>query len=124
MDDKRQRLIEAALEGAKDPVNFNTAHRTPREAQAADQRGGGGSRPGSGTSQGGSTSTAGPADSPEGPAQETGGPRGVGYPPSRTSGGRLDPEVDDPRGVEGDEAVKRETAVFKPGTGRKADRGR
>jgi hypothetical protein len=119
MPDDRDRLIEAALEGAKDPTNFNTAHRPPDHGTAPPQRGGGGSRPGSGTSQGGSTSTAGPADSPDGPAQETGGPRGAGYPPSRTSGGRLNPDEDNPRGIEPDEAIKRDTAVFEPGTMRK-----
>jgi hypothetical protein len=57
------------------------------------------------------------------PSRETGGPRGSGYPPSRTSGGLLNPD-DDPRGVEPDEAIKRETAVFIPGThGRKSTNG-
>lgn len=113
--------LDAAIEGAQDPINFNTADRlNPDDARANAQRGGGGAQGGSGTSQGGSNSTAGPADSPEGPDVETGGPRGSGYPPSRTSGGRLDPDGD-PRGVEPDEAVKRDTAVFEPGTGRKAE---
>jgi hypothetical protein len=55
------------------------------------------------------------------PSRETGGPRGSGYPPSRTSGRLLNP--DDERGVEPDEAIKRETAVFIPGTGRKKTNG-
>jgi hypothetical protein len=55
----------------------------------------------------------GPGDSLANPAEETGGPRGSGYPPSRTTGGRLDPDKDP---VEPDEAIKRETAVFIPGT--------
>ncbi len=118
-DEREERRIAAAIEGAKDPTNFNTARRSPDETIATAQRGGGGSTPSSGTSQGGSTSTAGPADSPEGPNQETGGPRGVGYPPSRTSGGRLNPDTDGPYGVEPDEAVKRDTAVFEPGTQKK-----
>lgn len=114
--------LDAAIEGAQDPVNFNTRERDdPETARANAQRsGGGGSGPSTGSAQGGSTSTAGPLDSPESPQQETGGPRGVGYPPSRTSGGRLDPEGD-PRGVEPDEAIKRETAVFEPGTMRKPE---
>ena len=52
------------------------------------------------------------------PSRETGGPRGSGYPPSRTSGGLLN-EDDDVRAIEPDEAIKRETAIFEPGTGRK-----
>jgi hypothetical protein len=112
--------LDAAIEGARDPANFNTAPRSPDEARANAQRGGGGSGPATGTSQGGGTSTAGPADPPSGPDVETGGPRGAGYPPSRTSGGRLDP-AGDPHGVEPDEAIKRETAVFVPGTGRKPE---
>jgi hypothetical protein len=65
----------------------------------------------------------GPGESPIDPSQETGGPRGSGYPPSRTTGGRLDPEGD-PHGVEPDEAIKRDTAVFIPGThGRKPQKG-
>ena len=55
------------------------------------------------------------------PSGETGGPRGSDYPPSRTSDGLLTPD-DDPRGVDPDEAIKRETALFEPGTGRKAKR--
>jgi hypothetical protein len=54
------------------------------------------------------------------PSRETGGPRGSGYPPSRTSG-LLMPDGD-PRGIDPDEAIKRETALFEPGTGRKARR--
>jgi hypothetical protein len=60
----------------------------------------------------------GPGVTPDDPSRETGGPRGSGYPPSRTTGGRLDPDGD-PRGVEPDEVIKRETAVFQPGTQRK-----
>lgn len=55
----------------------------------------------------------GPGETPINPAEETGGPRGSGYPPSRTTGGRLDPDKEP---VEPDEAIKRETAVFLPGT--------
>jgi hypothetical protein len=112
--------LEAALEGARDPANFNTAHHdNPEDVRENLQRsGGGGSGPSTGSAQGGSNSTAGPMDAPEGPEVETGGPRGAGYPPSRTSGGRLDPDGD-PHGVEPDEAIKRETAVFEPGTMRK-----
>jgi hypothetical protein len=114
--------LDAALEGARDPVNFNTAHQDgPESARANAQRsGGGGSGPSTGSAQGGSNSTAGPMDAPTGPDQETGGPRGAGYPPSRTTGGRIDPDGD-PRGVEPDEAIKRETAVFEPGTMRKPE---
>lgn len=123
-DDARRgptdRQLDAAIEGASDPANFGTSGKVePGGAMAnAPRGGGGGSGPSTGSAQGGSTSTAGPLDSPTGPQQETGGPRGAGYPPSRTSGGRLDPEGD-PRGVEPDEAVKRDTAVFEPGTMRK-----
>jgi hypothetical protein len=121
-NERRDARLDAAIEGAADPVNFNTAHHEPAEAQANAQRGGGGSGPASGTSQGAGTSTAGPSESPEGPQQETGGPRGSGYPPSRTSGGRL--REDDPAiGVEPDEAIKRDTAVFEPGTGGRKPRG-
>jgi len=59
----------------------------------------------------------GPGESQIDPSRETGGPRGSGYPPSRTSGGPLDPD-----GVEPDEAIKRDTAVFIPGTGKKPER--
>ena len=62
-----------------------------------------------------------PGESQIDPSRETGGPRGSGYPPSRTSGGLLDPDGD-PYGVEPDEAIKRDTAVFIPGTGRKPER--
>lgn len=83
--------IDAAIEGAKDMPE---------------------ARPGGGR-------VVGPGDSPIDPSRETGGPRGSGYPPSRTTGGRLDPDGD-PYGVEPDEFIKRETAVFEPGThGRK-----
>ncbi len=113
---KRDARLDAAIEGAADPVNFNTAHRAPADAQANAQRGAGGSGPAGGTAQGAGTSTAGPSEPPEGAQHETGGPRGSGYPPSRTSGGRV--REDDPAiGVEPDEAIKRETAVFEPGTG-------
>src|SRR5438270_2418506 len=65
----------------------------------------------------------GPGESPIDPSQETGGPRGSGYPPSRTTGGRIEPDSD-PYGVEPDEAIKRSTAVFQPGThGRKPSSG-
>jgi hypothetical protein len=53
------------------------------------------------------------------PSQETGGPRGSGYPVSSTSGGFINSDSAHP--VEPDEAIKRETAVFKPGTQRKDD---
>jgi hypothetical protein len=60
-----------------------------------------------------------PGDSPADPAAETGGPRGSGYPPSRTSGGAID-DKSGAYGVEPDEFIKRETAVFEAGThGRK-----
>jgi glycosyltransferase involved in cell wall biosynthesis len=52
-------------------------------------------------------------------SRENGGPRGSGYPPSRTSGGLPGPD-DDLRGVEPEEAIKRDTAVFIPGTQRKS----
>jgi hypothetical protein len=118
--EKRQpseRQLDAAIEGARDMVE------APRRSQAThgptDRGGGGGSSGGGGTAQGGSNSTAGPSDHSTNPADETGGPRGAGYPPSHTSGGRLSPDGD-PRGVEPDEAMKRETGVFTPGThGRK-----
>src|SRR5947208_225154 len=58
----------------------------------------------------------GPADTPLDPSVETGGPRGGEYPPSRTSGGRIT-EESGAYGVEPDEFIKRETAVFQPGTG-------
>ncbi len=62
----------------------------------------------------------GPGESPSNPAEETGGPRGSGYPPSRPTGGRLDPDKEP---VEPDDAVKRETAVFVPGTHGKKPNG-
>jgi len=63
----------------------------------------------------------GPGETPDDPSAETGGPRGSGYPPSRTSGGRVD-ENSEPDGVEPDEFIKRETSVFEPGThGRKPE---
>ena len=113
--------LDAAIEGARDMVEAN---RHADEMRGPTDRGGGGGSSGSGgTVQGGSNSTAGPADEPTNAVQETGGPRGAGYPPSRTSGGRLNPDGD-PRGVEPDEAIKRDTAVFQPGThGRKPDSG-
>jgi len=58
---------------------------------------------------------------PHDPSAETGGPRGAGTSISRTSGGLLHAD-DDPRGVEPDEAIKRDTAVFEPGTWRKPSR--
>ena len=62
----------------------------------------------------------GPGESLNNPAEETGGPRGSGYPPSRTTGGRLDPDAEP---IEPDEAIKRDTAVFVPGTHGKKPRG-
>jgi hypothetical protein len=62
----------------------------------------------------------GPGQSPNHPSRETGGPRGSGYPPGRTTGGLLDPDGDS-YGVEPDEAIKRDTAVFIPGTGKKPE---
>jgi hypothetical protein len=86
-----QRQIDAAIEGAKE---------MPEASRGAGR-------------------VVGPGDPPVDPSRETGGPRGSGYPPSRTSGGRLDPDGD-PGGVEPDEAIKRDTSVFEPGThGRK-----
>lgn len=120
-EDKREpssRQLDAAIEGAKNLVEANPH---AGEARGPVDRGGGGAIGGAGgTAQGGGTSTAGPFDDSTNPADETGGPRGSsGYPPSQTSGGKLSPD-DDPRGVEPDEAIKRETAVFEPGThGRK-----
>jgi hypothetical protein len=110
--------LDAAIEGVRDMVESN---RNVDETHGPTDRGGGGGPQGAGgTSQGGSNSTAG-IDDPTDPSVETGGPRGAGYPPSRTSGGRLDPDGD-ARGVEPEEAIKRETAVFEPGThGRKPD---
>jgi hypothetical protein len=112
--------IEAAIEGTREMVETRPEPDTIHGP--VDRGGGGGSSGGGGTAQGGGTSTAGPFDDSTSPADETGGPRGSGYPPSQTSGGRLDPDGD-PRGVEPDEAIKRETAVFEPGThGRKPSR--
>jgi hypothetical protein len=51
------------------------------------------------------------AESTTDPSVETGGPR--------TSGGLTDPG-DEIRALEPEEGIKRETAVFKPGTQRKA----
>src|SRR3954470_12133174 len=108
--------LDAATEGARDMVESN---RNVDETHGPTDRGGGGGAQGAGgTAQGGSNSPAG-TDDPVDPSVETGGPRGAGYPPSRTSGGRLDPDGD-ARGGEPDEAIKRDTAVFEPGThGRK-----
>jgi hypothetical protein len=55
-------------------------------------------------------------DHPTDPAAETGGPRGAGTSVSRTSGGRISAD-DPPQGVDAEEFVKHETAVFEPGTG-------
>jgi hypothetical protein len=111
--------LEAAVEGAREMVESN--RHSDESFGPTDRGGGGGAQGAGGTAQGGGNSTAGPSDHPVDPSVETGGPRGAGYPPSRTSGGRLDPDGD-PRGVEPDEAIKRETAVFEPGThGRKPD---
>jgi glycosyltransferase involved in cell wall biosynthesis len=57
--------------------------------------------------------------SPVDPSRETGGPQGSGYPPSANSGGVPGPD-DDLRGMEPEEALKRDTAVFIPGTQRKS----
>lgn len=62
----------------------------------------------------------GPGESTNNPSEEAGGPRGSGYPSSRTTGGRLDP---DRERVEPDEAIKRDTAVFLPGTHGKKPQG-
>jgi hypothetical protein len=110
--------LDAALEGARDMVEARRTALTT-DQDPIHQRGGGGASPATGTAQGGSNSTAG-VDNPSDPSAETGGPRGAGTSISSTSGGLLHPG-DDPRGVEPDEAIKRETAVFVPGTMKKPD---
>ena len=107
--------IEAGIEGARDMVESRRSINEVDDRENA-QRGGAGGAQGGGTgsAQGVGTSTAGPGEMPSNPAADTGGPRGSGYPPSRTSGGRLDPEGD-PHGVEPDEAVKRSTGIRKNG---------
>lgn len=103
--------IDAALDGARDMVESRRTT-TDDDYRENGQRGGAGDAQGGGTgsAQGIGTSTAGAAEMPHDPSLETGGPRGSGYPPSRTSGGRLDPEGA-PHGVEPDEAIKRSTEV-------------
>jgi hypothetical protein len=61
---------------------------------------------------------AGPGESPNDPTRD--GPRGSGYPPSRTTGGMPD-RGGDPYGLDPEEAIKRDTAVFIPGTGKKPE---
>jgi hypothetical protein len=107
--------LEAATEGARDMVESKRSALS-EDQDPVHQRGGGGTFSGaSGTAQGGSNSTAG-IDFPTDPAAETGGPRGAATSVSRTSGGRIHPD-DDPRGVDAEEFVERETSVFEPGTG-------
>jgi hypothetical protein len=111
----RDAQLDAAIEGARDMVESKRSALTSDQDPVA-QRGGGGAVQGAGGSaQGGSNSPAG-IDHPTDPSAETGGPRGAGTSISSTSGGRIDDD-DDPRGVDAEEFVKRETAVFKPGTG-------
>jgi hypothetical protein len=113
--------LDAAIAGARDMVEAEDgADRQSEEAREPSSPNAGGHAGGAGgTAQGGANTTAGPSQMPDDdPSQETGGPRGVGYPPSSTSGGRINRDGD-PHGVEADEFVKRETAVFEPGTGRK-----
>jgi hypothetical protein len=106
--------LEAAIDGARDMVESRRTTNDGDYTENAQRGGAGGAQGGgSGSAQGAGTSTAGPSEMPSGnPAVETGGPRGSGYPPSRTSGGRLDPDGD-PHGVEPDEAIKRSTGVKK-----------
>jgi hypothetical protein len=111
----RDAQLDAAIEGARDMVESKRSALTSDQDPVA-QRGGGGTFQGaSGSAQGGSNSPAG-IDHPTDPSAETGGPRGAGTSVSRTSGGRINDD-DDPRGVDAEEFIKRETAVFKPGTG-------
>ena len=82
--------LDAALEGARDPINFNSAQLIDaRSPLAGEQQNAGGSGPATGTAHGAGDSTAGPAVRPQQP------------------------------GVEPEEAIKRDTAVFEPGTMRK-----
>lgn len=109
--------LDAAIEGARTMVEARRNALSTNQ-DPIDQRGGGGGVQGAGgTAQGGSNSAAGTDHSTD-PSAETGGPRGAGTSISRTSGGRINDD-DDPRGVEPDEFIKRETAVFEPGTGGK-----
>jgi hypothetical protein len=104
--------LDAAIEGARDMVE-SRRDQDPDDYRENAKRGGAGSMGGGGTAQGAGTSTAGPSEMPSGdPSVETGGPRGAGYPPSRTSGGRIDPDGD-PHGIEPDEAIKRSTSIRK-----------
>jgi hypothetical protein len=129
MADKRERheptdaQLDAAAEGARDMVESKRSALSTNQ-NPVDQRGGGGGIQGAGgTAQGGSNSAAGTDHSTD-PSAETGGPRGAGTSISRTSGGLIK-DSDDPRGVEPDEFIKRETAVFLPGSGgRKPDEER
>src|SRR4051794_26762733 len=107
--------LDAAIEGARTMVEANRNALTTDQNPARQRGGGGGFQGAGGTAQGGSNSAAGTDHSTD-PAAETGGPRGAGTSVSRTSGGRVD-EDGDPRGGGTDEILKRETAVFEPGTG-------
>jgi hypothetical protein len=110
--------IDAAIEGAREMVESSRSA-TSTDQDPVRQRGGGGGMTGTGTAQGGSNSPIGIDDRTD-PSAETGGPRGAGTSVSGTSGGRID--ANDPRPVEPDEFVKRETAVFEPGTQKKPSR--
>jgi hypothetical protein len=112
----RDAQLDAAIEGARDMVESKRSALTSDQDPVAQRGGGGGTFQGaSGSAQGGSNSPAG-IDHPTDPSAETGGPRGAGTSVSRTSGGRINAD-DDPRGVDAEEFIKRETAVFEPGTG-------
>jgi hypothetical protein len=112
------RQIDAAIEGARDMVESSRSA-TSTDQDPVHQRGGGGGMTSTGTAQGGSNSPIGIDDTTD-PSAETGGPRGAGTSVSGTSGGRVN--ENDPEGVEPDEFVKRETAVFEPGTQKKPSR--
>lgn len=105
------RQLDAAIEGARDMVESKRSA-DPAAYRENEQRGGAGAMGSTGgTAQGAGTSTAGPSEMPtHDPSVETGGPRGAGYPPSRTSGGRLS-EDDPPDGVDPEDAIKRSTSV-------------
>ncbi len=102
----RESQLEAALEGVRDMAEwqatvagegeFNDGGAVPSVSTAA---GGGG--------RGVGTSGSGPSEQSPSPAAETGGPRGAGYPPSETSGGRLRPS--EYAGVDVGEEVRRQT---------------
>ena len=112
--------LDAAVEGARNMVESKRNALVTDQDPVRQRGGGGGVQGAGGTAQGGSNSAAGTDHSTD-PAAETGGPRGAGTSISRTSGGLIN-EDDDPRGVEPDEFIKRETAVFEPGSGgRKPD---